>query len=147
MCVRLVDVNTRHRAETEMETERLRSAQIQAEKLLEARERAHRQKIKGLEEQVGLCCFLLCFQAGVTCSMQRQLCVLSKPEHLICCGIFSVCICECVCVCVVCIYACLCALLCVCVCVLVYVCVLYYMCVCVHMCVCISVHVCVLCYV
>jgi rootletin len=35
-----------------METERLRSAQIQAEKLLEARERAHRQKVKGLEEQV-----------------------------------------------------------------------------------------------
>ena len=54
MCARLVDVNTRHRAETEMETERLRSAQIQAEKLLEARERAHRQKVKGLEEQV--CC-------------------------------------------------------------------------------------------
>ena len=35
-----------------METERLRSAQIQAERMLEARERAHRQRVKGLEEQV-----------------------------------------------------------------------------------------------
>nr|KAG5692081.1 hypothetical protein BaRGS_021513 [Batillaria attramentaria] len=35
-----------------METERLRSAQVQAERLLEARERAHRQKVKGLEEQI-----------------------------------------------------------------------------------------------
>merc|ERR1711976_219067 len=49
---RLVDLTTRHRQETEMETERLRSAQIQAERTLESRERAHRQRIKGLEEQV-----------------------------------------------------------------------------------------------
>lgn len=35
-----------------METERLRTAQIQAERTLEARERANRQKVKGLEEQV-----------------------------------------------------------------------------------------------
>lgn len=50
---RLVDLTTRHRAETEMETQRLRSSQTQAEKTLEARERAHRQRVKGLEEQVG----------------------------------------------------------------------------------------------
>ena len=50
---RLIDLTTRHRHETEMETERLRSAQIQAERMLEARERAHRQRVKGLEEQVG----------------------------------------------------------------------------------------------
>lgn len=49
---RLIDLTTRHRAETEMETERLRSAQMQAERMLEARERANRQKIKGLEETV-----------------------------------------------------------------------------------------------
>ena len=49
---RLIDLTTRHRQETEMETERLRSAQIQAERMLEARERAHRQRVKGLEEQV-----------------------------------------------------------------------------------------------
>ncbi|KAL8563296.1 hypothetical protein ACOMHN_063958 [Nucella lapillus] len=49
---RLVDLNTRHRAETEMEMERLRSSQIQAEKMMEARERCHRQKVKGLEEQI-----------------------------------------------------------------------------------------------
>ena len=35
-----------------METERLRTAQFQAERTLEARERAHRQRVKGLEEQV-----------------------------------------------------------------------------------------------
>ena len=49
---RLIDLTTRHRHETEMETERLRSAQVQAERMLEARERAHRQRVKGLEEQV-----------------------------------------------------------------------------------------------
>ena len=37
-----------------METERLRTAQMQAERTLEARERAHRQRVKGLEEQVGI---------------------------------------------------------------------------------------------
>lgn len=50
--LRLIDLTTRHRAETEMETERLRQAQMQAEKLLDARERAHRQKIKGMEETI-----------------------------------------------------------------------------------------------
>ena len=49
---RLIDLTTRHRQETEMETERLRTAQLQAERTLEARERAHRQRVKGLEEQV-----------------------------------------------------------------------------------------------
>ena len=49
---RLIDLTTRHRAENEMETERLRQAQMQAEKLLDARERAHRQKVKGMEETV-----------------------------------------------------------------------------------------------
>lgn len=49
---RLIDLTTRHRQETEMETERLRTAQYQAERTLEARERAHRQRVKGLEEQV-----------------------------------------------------------------------------------------------
>jgi rootletin len=51
---RLIDLTTRHRQETEMETERLRSAQLQAEKMLEARERAHRQRVKGLEETVSI---------------------------------------------------------------------------------------------
>ncbi|KAL5014639.1 hypothetical protein ScPMuIL_008909 [Solemya velum] len=49
---RLIDLTTRHRAETEMETERLRTAQLQAERLLDTRERAHRQKIRGLEEMI-----------------------------------------------------------------------------------------------
>ena len=51
---RLIDLTTRHRAETEMETERLRSAQTQAERMLETRERAHRAKVKGLEETVSV---------------------------------------------------------------------------------------------
>lgn len=62
---RLIDLTSRHRQETELETERLRSAQLQAERMLEARERAHRQRVKGLEEQVSpsshvfvLSCFL-----------------------------------------------------------------------------------------
>lgn len=49
---RLIDLTTRHRTETEMETERLRTAQLQAERTLDSRERAHRMKIKALEEQV-----------------------------------------------------------------------------------------------
>ena len=49
---RLIDLTTRHRAETEMETDRIKSAQNQAERSLESRERTHRQKVKGLEEQV-----------------------------------------------------------------------------------------------
>lgn len=35
-----------------METERLRSFQIKAERMLETRERSHRAKVKGLEETV-----------------------------------------------------------------------------------------------
>ena len=51
---RLIDITTRHRQESELEMERLRTAQIQSERTLEARERAHRQRIKGLEEQVNI---------------------------------------------------------------------------------------------
>ena len=47
-----MELTARHRQETELETERLRSAQIQAEKLLDARERANKQRVRGLEEQV-----------------------------------------------------------------------------------------------
>lgn len=49
---RLIEITTRHRQESEMEIDRLRTAQVQAERTLEARERAHRQRVKGLEEQV-----------------------------------------------------------------------------------------------
>ncbi|CAI9741497.1 Hypothetical predicted protein [Octopus vulgaris] len=45
-------MTTRHRAETEMETERLQTAKLQAERTLEVREHSHRQRVKGLEEQV-----------------------------------------------------------------------------------------------
>lgn len=38
--------------ELQQEVERLRSAQVQMERTLEARERAHRQRVLGLEEQV-----------------------------------------------------------------------------------------------
>lgn len=44
------------RRELQQEVERLRSAQVQTERTLEARERAHLQKVRGLEEQVGRCC-------------------------------------------------------------------------------------------
>lgn len=48
----LMETAARHRQELQMEIERLRNAQIQAERTLDARERAHRQRVKGLEEQV-----------------------------------------------------------------------------------------------
>lgn len=38
--------------ELQQEVERLRSAQVQTERTLEARERAHQQRVRGLEEQV-----------------------------------------------------------------------------------------------
>ena len=38
--------------ELQQEVARLRSAQVQTERTLEARERAHRQRVRGLEEQV-----------------------------------------------------------------------------------------------
>ncbi|XP_053390554.1 rootletin-like [Mercenaria mercenaria] len=49
---RSIDLTTRHRAETERETERPRQAQMQAERLLDSRERANRQKVKGVEETI-----------------------------------------------------------------------------------------------
>lgn len=48
----LIDFTTRNRRETEAETERIRSSQTAAERALEAREKAHRARVKGLEEQV-----------------------------------------------------------------------------------------------
>ncbi|KAF6779881.1 hypothetical protein AHF37_00643 [Paragonimus kellicotti] len=49
---RLIEASKQNRAETELEMERLRNCQIQAERALEARERAHRQRVRALEEQV-----------------------------------------------------------------------------------------------
>lgn len=51
---RLLEVTTRHRQELELETGRLRGAQQQAERALEVREKAHRQRVRCLEEQVGM---------------------------------------------------------------------------------------------
>ena len=48
----LIDFNIRNRRETELETERLRSSQTAAERALEAREKSHRARVKGLEDQV-----------------------------------------------------------------------------------------------
>jgi rootletin len=49
---RLIDFNTRTRRETEAETERIRTSQTAAERALEGREKSHRARVKGLEEQV-----------------------------------------------------------------------------------------------
>lgn len=51
---KLVDITSRHRQEMEMESERSRMSQTQIEKTQVAREKAHKQRIKGLEEQVGI---------------------------------------------------------------------------------------------
>ena len=53
VCVRrMVELAERHRQETELETDRARSAQMQAERTLESREKLYRARVKGLEEQV-----------------------------------------------------------------------------------------------
>uniref|UniRef100_A0A3B4GVC1 Ciliary rootlet coiled-coil, rootletin family member 2 n=1 Tax=Pundamilia nyererei TaxID=303518 RepID=A0A3B4GVC1_9CICH len=49
---RLLEVTARHHQELDMETERLRDNQLQAEQALESREKAHRQRVRGLEEQL-----------------------------------------------------------------------------------------------
>ncbi|KAJ3599859.1 hypothetical protein NHX12_033813, partial [Muraenolepis orangiensis] len=49
---RLLEASARHSQEMDVETGRLRAAQLQAERGLESRERAHRQRVKGLEGQV-----------------------------------------------------------------------------------------------
>ena len=59
---RLLEVTARHRQEMDMETDRLRGGQLQAEQALETREKAHRQGVKCLEEQVR-CCHLQCLPA------------------------------------------------------------------------------------
>ncbi len=48
----LIDFNIRNRRETEAETERIRTSQTAAERALEAREKSHRARVKGLEDQV-----------------------------------------------------------------------------------------------
>lgn len=47
-----LEVEEQQQLELQQEVERLRSAQVQTERTLEARERAHRQRVRGLEEQV-----------------------------------------------------------------------------------------------
>lgn len=49
---RLVELTSRHRQEVELESERANKSQSQLEKTQVARERAHKQRVKGLEEQV-----------------------------------------------------------------------------------------------
>ena len=51
---RLVELTTRHRQEVELESERAKQSQGQLEKTQMARERAHKQRVKGLEEQVSI---------------------------------------------------------------------------------------------
>ncbi|TNN74181.1 putative ciliary rootlet coiled-coil protein 2 [Liparis tanakae] len=49
---RLLEVTARHHQELDLDTDRLRESQFQAEHALETREKAHRQRVKCLEEQV-----------------------------------------------------------------------------------------------
>ncbi|XP_077440111.1 uncharacterized protein crocc2 [Vanacampus margaritifer] len=49
---RLLEVTARHHREMETATERTRDAQLQARQALEMREKAHRQRVKCLEDQV-----------------------------------------------------------------------------------------------
>jgi len=49
---RLLELSGHRCEDSSLELERLLAAKLQLEKLLEARERAHRQHVKELEEQV-----------------------------------------------------------------------------------------------
>ncbi|KAL1023371.1 hypothetical protein UPYG_G00039950 [Umbra pygmaea] len=49
---RFLEVSSHHRQEMELVTERLRATQLEAERALEVREKAHRQRVLVLEEQV-----------------------------------------------------------------------------------------------
>lgn len=51
---RMVDVTSRHRKQKEAELDRLRSAYQQAQRTLDSREKSHRQRVIGLEQQVQL---------------------------------------------------------------------------------------------
>lgn len=49
---RLLEVTSQHKSELDMQGQRLREAQTQSDKAIAARERIHRQRIAGLEEQI-----------------------------------------------------------------------------------------------
>ncbi|XP_069755172.1 rootletin-like [Narcine bancroftii] len=49
---RLIELTTRHHQQLEKETQRLRNANQQAERILEAKEQAHRQRVTLLQEQL-----------------------------------------------------------------------------------------------
>lgn len=49
---RLLEVAARHHQELDLQTQRLRESQLQSQSILESREKAHRQRVRGLERQV-----------------------------------------------------------------------------------------------
>lgn len=49
-----MELTTRYRSQSSADVDKIRADKEHSERLLEARERIHRQKIKGLEEQVVL---------------------------------------------------------------------------------------------
>ena len=51
MC-RLIELTSKHRVDQDREMERLKSAQRTAEKTLDSREKAHRDRVRTLESQV-----------------------------------------------------------------------------------------------
>lgn len=61
---RLLKETARHHQELDLETDRLRDGQLQAEQALETREKAHRQRVRCLEEQVFL--YFLYLTTGIS---------------------------------------------------------------------------------
>ena len=49
---RLIELTSKHRVDQDREMERLKSAQRTAEKTLDSREKAHRDRVRTLESQV-----------------------------------------------------------------------------------------------
>lgn len=56
-----MELTSQHQLDMDLEAERLRSAQLQAERTLQSQERTHRQRVKNLEEQVQYMCRLSIF--------------------------------------------------------------------------------------
>uniref|UniRef100_A0A183AQD7 Myosin_tail_1 domain-containing protein n=1 Tax=Echinostoma caproni TaxID=27848 RepID=A0A183AQD7_9TREM len=73
---RLIEVNTKQRLENEAEMERQRLALAQAEKVIQQKERSHRQRVRGLEEQVAL------LKDQLSQEMNRRQLFLSRSQNL-----------------------------------------------------------------
>ncbi|TGZ58655.1 hypothetical protein CRM22_009524 [Opisthorchis felineus] len=74
--LRMTEINSKQRSELEAELERQRLALQQAEKTLQVKERSHRHRIRGLEEQVSL------LKEQLTLEIHKRQMFTTKPYSL-----------------------------------------------------------------